>query len=332
MRRPMLTLQDLPAPPADFSAGNPDNADFYSAFSRGCMPEFRQGFFVAKEAGRRVCCIPYFVTDLELNILLPRGPLFAWLPKLSIPMACVGNPVTDLGRVEGELTPEIIAEVTRRLGQKGRLIAWKGFGEDLPLNGYARVKGLPVPVIRLRGDYYASLKGSRRRGLRRKLKKSDSLRYEVVEGLPVSLLGRIYALYLQTWEKAPLKFGRLGPDYFTRTSDGSIYLLFYLQGELIGFCQLLGKGALMMNAFGGLDYLHAYDYGLYATMLIRSVEVAEARGCAEIELGSTSYAFKRILGAEQRPTWNYFQHQSRLLNWLLTRFSSLLEPSAEDLK
>lgn len=59
---------------------------------------------------------------------------------------------------------------------------------------------------------------------------------------------------------------------------------------------------------------------------------SEARGCAEIELGSTSYAFKRILGAEQRPTWNYFQHQSRLLNWLLTRFSSLLEPSAEDLK
>ncbi|AUH51244.1 hypothetical protein CXB49_10690 [Chromobacterium sp. ATCC 53434] len=328
----MLLITDLPYPPADFSSDNPDDTNFYRAFADGCMPGFQQGFFVAGQDGRRVCCIPYFVTDLELNILLPRGRLFALLPKLSIQMACVGNPVTDLGRVEGELTPEIAEEVTRRLSQKGRLIAWKGFGEGLPLDGYARVRGLPVPVIRLDGDYYASLRGRRRRQLKSKLRKADGLSYEVVDGLPADLLDRMYALYLQTWEKAPIKFGRLGPDYFTRTSDGSIYMLFYLQGELIGFTQLLRKDQLMMSAFAGLDYQHTYEYGLYFAMLIRSVEVAQQRGCAEIELGSTCYEFKRILGAEQAPTWNYFRHQSKLLNWLLTRLSPLLEPSADDLK
>ncbi|WP_434633203.1 GNAT family N-acetyltransferase [Chromobacterium sp. CV08] len=328
----MLTVQDLPCPPNDFSIGNPDGPDFYRAFSLGCLPGFRHGFFVVERGGHRLCCIPYFVTGLELNTLLPRGRLFGLLPKLTIPMACAGHPVTDLGRMEGALTAEIVEEVTRRLGQKGRLIAWKGFGDDLPLDGYARVKGLPVPVIRFDGDYYASLKSERRNLLRRKLKKAAGLRYEVSDGLPADLLGRIYALYLQTWRKAPMKFGRLSPDYFTATSGDSTYLLFYLRNELIGFTQLLGRGDAMMNAFVGLDYAHAWDHGLYFAMFIRSVELAQQRGCAEIELGATCYEFKRILGAQQLPTWNYFRHQSAPLNWLLSRCASLLEPSAEDLK
>ncbi|AXE29121.1 hypothetical protein DK842_03830 [Chromobacterium phragmitis] len=328
----MLTLQDLSYPPKGFSIGNPDDADFYRAFSDEGMPGFHHGFFVAEREGRRVCCIPYFVTDLQLNTLLPKGRLFSWLPKWSVPMACVGNPVADLGRVEGELTPEIVELVTRRLEEKGSLVAWKGFGERLPLDGYAKAKGLPVPVIRLDGDYYGSLKSDRRNLLKRKLKKAAGLRYEVVEGLPTELLDRIYALYLQTWEKAPLKFGRLEPDYFVRTSGGSTYLLFYLGDELIGFNQLLGKGESMMNVFVGMDYEHAHDHGLYFAMFIRSVEVAQARGCAEIELGSTSYEFKRILGARPLAVWNYFRHRSKPMNWLLSRCASLLEPSAEELK
>ncbi|BEV71757.1 hypothetical protein THUN1379_12390 [Paludibacterium sp. THUN1379] len=327
-----MTLTEHALPPDGFLSGFADDEIFYRAFAEGCLPGFEHGFFSIEQDGRRLCTLPYFVTDFQLNTMLSDGWLKPALAWLTVPMACVGHPVADFGRVEGELTPEITRLVSDRLKQKGQLIAWKGYGADLALPEFTRVVGLPVPVLKLNGNYYGSLRSDKRNLLKRKLNKASALRYVLHDGLPEAELERLYALYLQTWQKAPVKFGRLEPAYFRRTSASSTYLLFYQDDRLIGFTQLLGKGDQMMNMFIGMDYAHSHEHGLYFAMFIRSVEVAQARGCREIELGATSYGFKRTLGATDHPTWNYFFHQSPWVNWLLAKLRRVLEPSADELK
>lgn len=47
---------------------------------------------------------------------------------------------------------------------------------------------------------------------------------------------------------------------------------------------------------------------------------------------SFGYDFKKKVGSDFVETWIYYRHSNRLINWLLSRFRSLLEPSEEDLR
>lgn len=142
----------------------------------------------------------------------------------------------------------------------------------------------------------------------------------------------MYQLYLNTYHKAGLKFEKLTPGYFVNTSALSQYLLFYRGDELIGFTQLIGKGQQLVNRYIGLDYEISNEYGLYFAMFIRAIEFGIREGFTEIELGATSNEFKRILGARQVPTWNYYRHTRPWLNRLLGKLCSVLEPSESELR
>lgn len=150
--------------------------------------------------------------------------------------------------------------------------------------------------------------------------------------LPEHLVAKVYQLYLNTYQKAELKFERLTLEYFVNTRELSHYLMFFLEDELIGFTQLIAKGRKLVNRYIGLDYGKSYNHGLYFAMFIRAVEFGIREGFAEIELGATSYEFKRILGARQHPTWNYYRHTNPLFNWLLGKLRSVLEPSESELR
>jgi hypothetical protein len=328
----VLRIEDLAFPPEGFLHDEPEGAEYYQAVQMAGMDDFRFGYFAVYRADRLVTVAPYFVMDFRLNTLLPNGWLKWSLNWIRFKLACIGNPITDVGRIHGDASAEILSAINGELAKKGSLLAYKGFGQDLPLPEFVPAIGLPVPVLQLGQDYYQSMKSDRRNLLKRKLKKSAALRYEECAGLPEHLVARVYQLYLNTYHKAGLKFEKLTPDYFVNTSALSHYLLFFLEDELIGFTQLIGKGQQLVNRYIGLDYGKSNDYGLYFAMFIRAIDFGIRKGFAEIELGATSYEFKRILGARQLPTWNYYRHTIPLLNWLLGKLRSVLEPSESELR
>lgn len=331
-RIPMLRIEDLAVPPEGFLHDEPEGGAFYAAVQGAGMEGFQFGYFAVYRGDRLVTVAPYFVMDFRLNTLLPNGWLKRSLSWIRFKLACVGNPTADFGRIDGETSSEILAVINGELAKKGSLLAYKGFGQDLPLAGFAPAIGLPVPVLALGPDYYQAMKSDRRNLLRRKLKKSAALRYEACAGLPEHLVATVYQLYLNTYHKAELKLEKLTPEYFLNTRALSHYLLFFLDDELIGFTQLIGKGHQLVNRYIGLDYGKSHDYGLYFAMFIRAIEFGIREGFAEIELGATSYEFKRILGARQHPTWNYYRHTNPVLNWLLKNLRSVLEPSESELR
>jgi Acetyltransferase (GNAT) domain len=329
---PMLRIEDLAVPPEGFLHGEPEGAEFYQAFQASRLDDFSFGYFGVYRADRLVTVAPYFVMNFRLNTLLPNGWLKRSLSWIRFKLACIGHPTVDVGRIHGEVSDETLAAINGELAKKGSLLAYKGFDQHLPMRGFVAAKGLPVPVLSLGPDYYQAMKSERRNLLKRKLKKAAALHYEECAGLPEHLVAKVYQLYVNTYEKAELKFEKLTPEYFANTRDLSHYLLYFLNGELIGFTQLIGKGPHLVNRYIGLDYEKSYDYGLYFAMFIRTLEFGVRGGYAEIELGATSYEFKRILGAHQVPTWNHYRHNNALINWLLGKLRGMLEPSASELR
>ena len=328
----MLRIEDLTVPPEAFLHDEPEGGEYYQAIQMAGLDGFRFGYFAVYRAGRLVTVAPYFVMDFRLNTLLPNGWMKRSLNWIRFKLACIGNPIADFGRIHGEASAEILAAINGELAKKGSLLAYKGFGKDLPLPGFMSAMGLPVPVLALGPDYYQAMKSDRRNLLKRKLKKSAALRYEECTGLPQHLVAKVYELYLNTYHKAELKFEKLTAEYFVNTSALSHYLLFFLEDELIGFTQLIGKGHQLVNRYIGLDYGKSNDYGLYFAMFIRAVDFGIREGFSEIELSPTAYEFKRILGACQYPTWNYYRHTNPLFNWLLGKLRSVLEPSESELR
>jgi hypothetical protein len=71
---------------------------------------------------------------------------------------------------------------------------------------------------------------------------------------------------------------------------------------------------------------------LYFSMFIEAVKLGLRDNYVALELGASSYEFKRILGARKVPTWNYYRHTTPLANWILGKMKVVLEPSESELK
>ena len=328
----MLTVHELERPPAAFLAAAVEGADFYGAYQDAGIPEFRFGYLEVRRAGVAVSVLPYFLTHFALNTMLGDGALKSALGWLKLPVLCVGHPAMDVGAIDGEISAEVLAAANRILGRKSALLAYKGFGESLPLPGFVRTRGLPNAILDVPQDYFARLRSERRNNFQRKLKKAAALRIEEHDGLPEHLVGHVFELYLNTLQKASLSFERLTEDYFRNTAAISKYLLAFEGTQLIGFTQLMGKQGKMVFKYVGMDYERGRQYGLYFVLLLKAVDICVRDAYTEMDLGATAYNFKQLLGARLEETCVHFRHRNPLAHWLLGKFRFLLEPSAEDLR
>ncbi len=327
-----LHAEELALPPDDFLPDEPEGAAFHKAFQASGIAGFDCRYLAIFRNGQRVAVVPYFLNTFSIGTLLPDGLLkksFGWI-KFRI--ACVGHPSTDFGMIDGDISADILALVNATLRDKAPLLAYKGFADNLPLPGFTKVRGLPVSVLAINGDYYSALDARRRKDLRRKLKKAEPLRFEESDGLPEHLAERVYRLYLNTYERSSIRFERLTPEYFQQTASLGKYLLWFEGERLIGFAQLLCKRKKMVGKYIGMDYGCNRRYRLYFLLCLKAIEACVRDGYASLDLGVTSYRFKRLLGGEQVETSIYYRHNNALVNRVLGKLKCLLEPAERELR
>jgi hypothetical protein len=305
--------------------------EFYEAIGSEEIPGFEFGYLVALRGQVREAVLPYFVTKFKFNTMLDEGWLKQAMGDHGLRIACIGHPIAPLGKIDGQATAELFKQAFALLKTRAPVVAIKGFGPDLPAPGFVKVSGLPVAVLKLRESFWGTLT-SHRRNIRRKMKAATDLRFDVVEALPEQYREQIFRLYCNSYNRANVRFECLSPAYFASTAHLSNYLLVYLGEEIVGFIQMIRKGARMTALYMGLDYSVDRKYGVYFAMALKAVEIAIASGCNEIELGETNYSFKRALGSELIATWIYYRHRSSLANFLLARLAFLLTPSEKELR
>ena len=327
-----LGVIEMDRPPDDFLPDEPEGAAFHRAWQNSGIAAFDCRYLAIFSNGIRIAIVPYFTGRYSLSTMLPKGMLESLLGWIKFNYVCVGHPSTDFGLIQGEISAELLALVNATLAKKNALIAYKGFSDKLPLQNFVCTRGLPVAVLTLAGDYFSMLNGRRRYDYHHKRQAASALRFEEHTTLPEHLLPAVFRLYLDTLTHAEMRFEILTPEYFSAMSGVGKFHLYFEGERLIGFLQLITRGAKANLKYIGMDHLRHRQYFLYFVMCIRAIQAAQREGCTRIELGVSSYQAKQLMGCEQVATSVYFRHSNPLANWLLCKCKFLIEPGRDELR
>ena len=329
----MLTVQDLQSCPDGILTEQVEGYRFMQTFDACQMPDFVLGYLQVRRDGALISTLPYFLTTYRFDTMVTQPWLKAMLAPIKFQIACVGHPSTDIGLIDGEVSAEVLNAVNVYLFQKSKLVVYKMFAQELPLMGFSIARGLPVNSLNL-ADYTLQMRANRRKNIRKRLAQSASLRFEFVKNpaeLPAHLMAAIFALYQQTEARADHEFEHLPFAYFLKTAPLSQYVLAFEGERLIGFVQTMTLGSSCTAKYIGMDYACNQQYGLYFSLVVKVIEDAQMRGIKTLELGPTSYYFKRLIGCSLIPTHIHYRHSNSVLNRLLGYCRFLLEPSAKEL-
>ncbi len=312
----MLTVERHDTPPADFLPNEPEGYAFYKAFQDSGVENFELGYLVVKRNRNRVAVVPYFVMRYYVNTTLENGWLKHLLGWLSVRIACVGHPCADFGMIDGEISEEVLQAVNGELFKLAPIVAYKDFGEGLPLNGFSVEPNLPVAALEIEGDFFSRLPRSKRRDFRRALRKASAVRVEEWDAYPRQHATRMYELYLETYSHAAITFEKLTPQFFEKVAPIARYVLYWENETLIGFSLLICRDKVMLAKYMGMDYAKSRKYGLYYAMMLNHIEICVRDGYTRFQTGPSSYGFKERVGSVLIPTFIYFRHRNPVINWM----------------
>jgi hypothetical protein len=310
----------------------------------GIEDQFTFLYALIKHFGCPVGIAPVFFMDVPVDQVAPQE--FLWLLRLvgkimpsvlSQRTLFVGSPILDETRVG------LISDVNRRdallslqvaLEMKANelrapLIVWKDFPESSSADfnwlsrqhRLFRVISFPNTVIEFssvrKEEYFAALKGSRRRKLKTKLRRSKervALGVEIVQRPDAKTLDDIFSLFWQTYEKSATKFERLNRKFFEAIAEKPAALFIILReettGEMIAFMLCFDMGERLINMFIGMDYSRPKEWMLFFRLWEAVVDLALSRGFSAIVSGRSSYEAKIEVGHKLVPLNNYCQHRN----------------------
>lgn len=324
----MIQVEEIGSPPADFLKDYCEDAQFHSAFQKSKVPGFEIGYLLVKRDGARISVVPFFLYDYHLSLFFDNRLLRKLFGFVRLRAAFVGHPSADIGRIDGEVSEEVLTAINNFLLAKFRLVIYKFFEQTLPLHDFSTIPGMPLPLLKVKSSHFPDFHGTKRKHMKRDQKLSGKLHFREVNhpasGADIPL-DEIYRLYLNSYDHSDLQFEKLNRDYFVNTLDISRYLLAYLDGELVGFAQWLHKGGLICGKYLGMDYEKGNGF-LYPAMMRQMIKIAIRDGFDSIDFGVSGYAAKKRLGCQLAPTWVYFRHANPAVNWLLGRLKFLAAP------
>jgi hypothetical protein len=314
----------------------------------GIEDQFTFFYGLIEHLGRPVGIAPGFVMDVPveqvappefLRLLRPVGkivPSLLWQRTVF-----VGSPILDEGRVglvscadrRTALLSLQIALEKKADELRAPLIVWKDFPESssADLNWLSherrlfRVISLPNTIVEFpshrKEDYFAAMKGSRRRNLKKRLRLSRdrvALGVEIVQRPDSKTLDDIFELFWQTFEKSATKFERLSRKFFEviaeKRATHFIVLREKVTGEIIAFMLCLDMGKRLVNMYIGMDYSRPKEWMLLFRLWEAAVDLALSRGFSAIVSGRSSYEAKIQIGHKLVPLNNYCRHRNIILH------------------
>jgi hypothetical protein len=293
---------------------------------------------VIERHGVAVGIAPAFLMDFPLSLVAPAAlqPLVRRLGRFAYPRTLfVGSPCADEGTVglaAGVDRKDALLALQQALRAHARalgasLLVWKDFAPSTApdLEGLFPVVSFPGTVVEFssprKEDYFASLKGSRRHILRKKLRRSAAqaaLHTEVIQRPRGEVLDELFALFGQTYERAETRFEKLNRKFFALIAEQPMAHFIVLRepasGAMVAFMLCFELGPKVINKFIGIDYRRPKEWLLYFRLWDAAVDWALARGAQSIQSGQTGYAPKIETGHRLVPLTNYCMHRNLVVH------------------
>jgi len=323
---------------------------WYEALEKsGLEDQFTFRYALLHAGDRLVGIAPLFLMDVPLDLVVPEAllPLARVLGRffpslLHQRTLFVGSPCADEGSVG--VLPDVdrraalfclqqaLVREARRLRRP--MLVWKDFPRSYAgdLDWLAARTGLfsmisyPGTVAELPGStkdaFFAAMKGSRRRQLKKKLRISAEMVAVDVAALQHpegAVLEEIFGLFQQTYEHATTKFERLDRVFFEHMAVlPQAYFLTLREaatGDMLAFMLCFDMGGRIINKYIGLDYARPKEWSLYFRLWEAALDWSLARGACAIQSGQTGYAPKMEMGHRLVPLTDYCRHR----NWIIRR-------------
>ena len=266
---------------------------------------------------------------------------------MKIDLLFAGNPLGEVNRIivndalaleEQRKIALLLVKEMEKLAHSLNIgyVAYKDFKDspelfsdpELPLKKVYHVcPGLPNNILinqwKSFDDYLSSLKHSHRRAIKRNIGISQK------EGLKLIFPGHeeidsreIFQLYLNTYNRATIKFEVLNADYFVNMmkcpGNPAGIITAVCEGRCIGFLLYVIDEKVLIVKRIGLDYDLSSKTLAYFRLFYKAIELGIEKNVEKIILGQQSYSSKHRWGARIVPGEIYFRSFNGLMDKILS--------------
>jgi len=296
--------------------------------------------------------------DDDAKRFLRRLPGFRWWRRFLQPLtAFVGTTVTEYALLASGSDPDrLAAQWKAEYGGQHPFLIVKDLPQSSPLlsreenehaaalaracekEGYVLVEGQALAYVPIDFDsqdaYLGRLSHSRRKDIRRKLKRRAELEIEQARtGDPrfrdPEVLKEFYALYMNVYAQSEIHFDRLTEAFFERVlqdgDSGGIVFIYRRRGEMIGYNLCFECEGNLVDKYIGLRYPEARECNLYFVSWMVNLEYARERGLRYYIAGWTDPQVKSYLGASFTFTRHAVYIRNPLLRAVLRRLAGRFE-------
>lgn len=324
----------------------------------GLDEQFTFSYGLIEQDDKPVGIAPCFIADVPLETVVPKAlhiPLRLagklWRGFSHQRTFFIGSPCSDegwVGTLPGLDRRQVLLAVHDAALAEAKhrgvsMVVWK----DVPGEGKSDLQwiqkqrksfALPsYPNARLKfsgpkkEDYFSSLKGSRRHQLRKKIKLSTqrvAVHSEVVQTPSPEQMDEIFGLFMQTYERAEVRFEQLNRSFFDHIAaeDSSHFLILREEesGRAIAFMLLFAVGDLAINKFIGFDYAKPKEWLLYFRLWDAALDWAFEHGFGGIQSGQTCYQPKIEQGHDLVPLYNFARHGNPLMHLIYEKVAATI--------
>jgi predicted N-acyltransferase len=342
-------------------AGKCKDHRFYEIVEQTLDSKFEHSYLLLEDQSDRVRAIqPVFFVQQNLVEGMPalrgamdairrRFPRFLTMRTLMVGNAAGEGHLGACAPEDEDWAAEALRAILKTYAQqnKASLIVFKDFParyrhafRNFSANGYARVPSMPMTELRLDYadfDHYVSTLGaSTRKDLRRKFRRTAArapINLEIVTNL-TPYVEEVYPLYLQVYERSPLKFERLTKNYLCslgqRMPERARFFIWRQNEKAIAFSVALVHDGIIYDDYLGLDYGVALDLHLYFYTLRDIISWSLAQGLKRYRSSPLNYRPKLHLGCDLFPLDLYVLHTAAWLNPFFRQAVRFLEPTRHD--
>lgn len=318
-------------------------------------------FQLQTAAGVPAFVAPYdLLTTLEppLRARIEAAPGYRWWSRLlRWRTAFVGTTVSEYVLFPPQSDPRALPQqLIAALGQRQRMLVVKDLPQASPLldhasqrwsedflqasteNGYVLLEGQALAYVPIdfadEDAYLARLSASRRKDIRRKLRRREALAVDTLRcGDPRfdddAEIDRFYALYEAVYAQSEIHFDKLSREFFAAVlrdgDNGGIVFVYRHEGAMIGWNLCFVVDGKLIDKYVGFAYPQARDNNLYFISWFHNLAFAREQGLSHYVAGWTDPDIKSYLGASFTLTRHAIYLRNPLLRLLVRRLGKFFE-------